>query len=83
MPKRREQLKRGMDLLGATLGLACLSPVLVVIGLAIRLTMGSPVFFRQRRPGLHGKPFEMYKFRTMLNAEDADGGFGRHFIKST
>ena len=43
------------------------------MALAIRLTMGSPVIFRQVRPGLHGKPFVMYKFRTMLDLRDEQG----------
>ena len=76
-------LRRFFDIVLATVALAVMAPLLLILAGTIRLTMGSPVFFRQRRPGLHGKPFEMYKFRTMLNAEDADGGFGRHFIKST
>jgi len=44
-----------------------------VVAAAIRLTMGSPILFRQVRPGLHGKPFVMYKFRTMLDLRDEQG----------
>ena len=50
-----------------------LSPILAGLAIAIRLTMGAPVFFRQLRPGYKGEPFEVYKFRTMLDATDADG----------
>ena len=57
----------------ATVGLVLLSPVALVVAVAIRLTMGSPVIFRQVRPGLHGKPFVMYKFRTMLDLRDEQG----------
>ena len=51
-----------------------LSPFLmVIISVLIRLTMGKPVFFRQTRPGLYGKPFTIYKFRTMTNSCDDKG----------
>ncbi|MCA9230919.1 MAG: sugar transferase [Planctomycetales bacterium] len=65
--------KRLLDLCVALLGLILLSPVLVLISLAILLTMGRPVLFRQRRPGLHGKAFTMLKFRTMNNRCDENG----------
>ena len=48
-------------------------PVMILVALLIRLKLGSPVFFRQMRPGLNGKPFELIKFRTMLDARDRDG----------
>lgn len=66
-------MKRIIDVFCAACGLAILSPVLVVISLAVRLNMGSPVLFRQMRPGLHGKPFVMFKFRTMRDGVDARG----------
>jgi sugar transferase EpsL len=50
-----------------------LSPILAGLAAAIRFTMGSPVFFRQLRPGYKGQPFEVVKFRTMKDAVDADG----------
>lgn len=66
-------MKRWMDFLLALIGLIFLAlPVLVLIVL-IRCKLGSPVFFRQPRPGLHGKPFEMVKFRTMTDARGSDG----------
>jgi sugar transferase EpsL len=58
--------KRALDFTIAALALVLLSPLLVVIALAIRITMGSPVFFRQIRPGYHGRPFTVVKFRTMM-----------------
>ena len=61
------------DVSVAFLGLLVLFPIMVVLIAMIRLKLGSPVFFRQVRPGLHGKPFEMIKFRTMRNAVDAQG----------
>jgi lipopolysaccharide/colanic/teichoic acid biosynthesis glycosyltransferase len=66
-------IKRALDILGATIGLIVFSPILIVISLMIRREMGSPVLFRQTRPGVHGKPFQMTKFRTMRDAIDADG----------
>ena len=65
--------KRGLDILGAAIGLIVFSPILIAFTLMIRREMGSPVFFRQTRPGRYGKPFEMVKFRTMRDAIDADG----------
>jgi len=65
--------KRVLDIVLATIGLVLLSPVALVVAVAIRLTMGPPVIFRQVRPGLHGKPFVMYKFRTMLDLRDEHG----------
>lgn len=66
-------MKRLVDVVGALAGLILLSPVLVVVAVLVRRRMGSPVLFRQVRPGLHGKPFEMVKFRTMRDAHDASG----------
>jgi sugar transferase EpsL len=58
--------KRALDVAVALIGLGVLSPVMLAIALSIRLRMGSPVLFRQRRPGYHATPFTMVKFRTML-----------------
>ena len=66
-------IKRAFDVLGAAIGLIVFSPILIVISLMIRREMGSPVLFRQTRPGRHGKPFQMIKFRTMRDAIDAQG----------
>ncbi len=65
--------KRVLDIVLATLGLILTFPLALVIAVAIRLTMGPPIVFRQVRPGLHGKPFVMYKFRTMLDLRDEEG----------
>jgi len=62
-----------MDILVSALGLLVLSPVMAVVALAIRLTMGSPVLFRQERPGYLGQPFELVKFRTMRNLPPTPG----------
>ena len=65
--------KRVLDIVLATLALVILSPVAFAVALVIYFTMGSPVIFRQERAGLHGKPFVMYKFRTMLDLRDEKG----------
>lgn len=64
-------VKRALDLAAASLGLVVLLPVLGLLALSIRLRLGSPVLFRQRRPGLRGRPFTLLKFRTMTDAFDA------------
>lgn len=66
-------VKRAFDLAVAALAVIALAPLLVLVALAIWLTHGSPVLFRQRRPGLHGRPFTVYKFRTMTVARSEDG----------
>jgi exopolysaccharide biosynthesis polyprenyl glycosylphosphotransferase len=58
-------IKRMIDLVGATVGLVVFSPVILIAALSIRLREGSPVLFRQTRVALHGRPFTIYKFRTM------------------
>lgn len=60
------RLKRAMDLLGATVGLMVLLPLFVGVAIAIKLTSRGPVFFCQERMGLHGRVFQMWKFRTMV-----------------
>jgi lipopolysaccharide/colanic/teichoic acid biosynthesis glycosyltransferase len=65
--------KRTLDVVVAAAGLIVLSPVLLAVALAVRVTMGAPVLFRQTRPGLGGRPFRLVKFRTMREAAGADG----------
>lgn len=66
-------LKRAFDVVASAIALILLSPVIAIVAWQIRRKLGSPVLFRQVRPGLHGKPFEMIKFRTMRDAADAQG----------
>ncbi|TQQ13486.1 sugar transferase [Vibrio cholerae] len=66
-------IKRLFDLFASFLGLLVLSPIIVIVAWKIRKNLGSPVLFRQTRPGLNGQPFEMIKFRTMKDAVDANG----------
>ena len=66
-------LKRLFDVVASFFRLLLLSPVIAVVAWQVRRKLGTPVLFRQVRPGLHGKPFEMIKFRTMKDACDAHG----------
>jgi sugar transferase EpsL len=66
-------LKRSFDFLIALILLTGLSPLLALLALALRWELGRPVLFAQTRPGLHGAPFEFYKFRTMIEARNAAG----------
>ena len=66
-------LKRVFDFVAALTALILLSPILIWVALKVRSRLGSPVIFRQRRPGLNGEPFDMIKFRTMLEAYDEHG----------
>jgi len=61
-----------LDRLVALLGLVVLSPVLLTLAARVRLSLGRPVLFRQERPGLHGRPFELLKFRTMRGGDGPD-----------
>jgi sugar transferase EpsL len=65
--------KRFFDLAVGIPSVIFLSPLLIFIGFLVRLKIGSPVLFRQVRPGLHGRPFVIYKFRTMTDKRDGDG----------
>jgi sugar transferase EpsL len=64
--------KRILDLSLTIPGLLILSPILFVISVFVAISYGTPIIFRQQRPGHYGKPFWVYKFRTMTNARDAD-----------
>lgn len=66
-------IKRILDITIASTALILLSPVYLIVAHKVKKNLGSPVLFRQVRPGLHGKPFEMIKFRTMKDALDAEG----------
>lgn len=70
---RSKILKRGFDICASAVALIIFSPVIAVVAVMVLLTMGRPIFFRQIRPGLNGKPFEILKFRSMKNATDSSG----------
>lgn len=66
-------IKRTVDILGSSIGLLLLSPVLIIIAILVRIKLGSPIFFTQNRVGKDGKIFKIIKFRTMLEAVDKFG----------
>lgn len=66
-------VKRCLDFVLSLAALIVLSPVLLLVAILVRCKLGSPILFKQERPGLHEKIFCMYKFRTMTDAKDADG----------
>ena len=66
-------LKRLLDIIIASIALILLSPLYAFVAYKVKKNLGSPVLFRQVRPGLHGKPFEMIKFRSMKDAVDSQG----------
>jgi len=85
-------LKRVFDVVVSLLVLVLLFPVFIFVSLLVKFNLGSPIFFRQTRPGLNGKPFQMIKFRSMLDSNDNEGNllpnkdrltkFGK-FLRST
>lgn len=66
-------IKRPQDFLCALAAIIILSPVMVITAVLVRTKLGSPVIFKQERPGLNGKVFRLYKFRTMTDAKDENG----------
>lgn len=72
-PAVRLWWKRAFDVALTVPALIVLSPVFALVALAVRMSLGSPVIFRQQRPGKHERPFTLYKFRTMRDARDAQG----------
>lgn len=66
-------MKRAFDVVGSLVALIVFAPVIAATALAVRLFIGAPALFRQTRPGLGGKPFEILKFRTMTDARGPDG----------
>ena len=68
---RYDFIKRVIDIIISSLGLIMLSPILLIVGISIKLESKGPVFFSQKRVGLNGKEFDMFKFRSMVvNAEE-------------
>ena len=65
--------KRLLDILVSGIGLICLSPVLIVLAVLVRVKLGSPIIFKQKRPGLNEKIFTLKKFRTMTDERDEEG----------
>ena len=70
---RSASVKRALDLVGGSIGLVVFAIPMAVTAALVRLTLGAPVIYRQPRPGLHGRTFQIYKFRTMHDTTDASG----------
>lgn len=66
-------IKRPMDFLLSLIAIVILSPILLLIAILVKLNLGSPIIFRQKRPGLNEEIFTLYKFRTMTNSRDENG----------
>lgn len=66
-------IKRPQDFVLALLAIVVLSPVMLVVAILVRTKLGSPVLFKQERPGLNGKVFILYKFRSMSDEKDTNG----------
>jgi len=66
-------LKRIFDIICSLVGLILLSPIIIILAILLRIYLGTPVIFQQIRPGLKGKPFTLFKFRTMSNNTDEEG----------
>src|SRR5690554_5605365 len=69
----RKYFKRPMDFILSLMAIVVLSPVLIIVGILVRIKLGSPVLFKQQRPGINEKIFTMYKFRTMTDERDKNG----------
>lgn len=69
--KPYDPFKRILDVVGAVLGLVLLLPVIAIVAVLVRAKLGSPVLFKQDRPGLHGTIFKLYKFRSMLDVDES------------
>jgi len=79
----RRFVKRPMDLILSVIAIILLSPVFLVVALLVRTKLGTPVIFKQQRPGLNEKIFIMYKFRTMTDERDANGNLLQDSVRLT
>jgi undecaprenyl phosphate N,N'-diacetylbacillosamine 1-phosphate transferase len=69
----RRYFKRLMDIVLSSIAVIILSPLLILVAILVRIKLGSPILFRQKRPGLNGRVFTIYKFRTMTSEKDKNG----------
>ncbi|WP_025027148.1 sugar transferase [Caldalkalibacillus mannanilyticus] len=76
-------MKNIFDITVGVVALVLLLPIICVVALLVRLKLGSPILFKQERPGLHGRPFKIYKFRTMTDARDELGNLLSDDIRLT
>lgn len=73
MTRRNRLAKRMIDFFVAVIGIILVLPIIIILAIIIRIFLGSPIFFKQKRPGLNEKLFELYKFRTMISKKDENG----------
>ena len=76
-------VKRLLDLLLSLIAIICLSPIMLFTAILVRIKLGSPIIFKQKRPGKDEKIFSMYKFRTMTDARDEQGNLLSDEIRLT
>jgi len=76
-------MKRTFDFISSFVGIIILSPILLIVAILIKLKLGSPVVFTQQRPGRKGKPFNIYKFRSMTNEKDENGNLLPNHLRMT
>ncbi|SFL16210.1 Sugar transferase involved in LPS biosynthesis (colanic, teichoic acid) [Paenibacillus sp. 1_12] len=76
-------MKRLFDIMVSVMMLLLLFPLIIVLAILVRFKLGSPILFKQERPGLHGKPFILYKFRTMTDSRDRDGNYLSDSVRLT
>lgn len=69
----RKHIKRLLDFILSLIAIIILSPILLIVAILVRIKLGSPVIFKQKRPGLHERIFTLYKFRTMTDQKDEQG----------
>lgn len=79
----RRYFKRLMDIILSLIALVLLSPIMLIVGLLVKIKLGSPIIFKQERPGLNEKIFTMYKFRTMTDERDGKGDLLANNIRLT
>lgn len=79
----RKYIKRLLDFILSLIAIIILSPILLIVAILVRIKLGSPVIFKQKRPGLNEKIFTLYKFRTMTDAKDEQGNLLSDEIRLT
>ena len=79
----RKYIKRLLDIILSLIAIIILSPILLIVAILVRIKLGSPVIFKQKRPGLNEKIFTLYKFRTMTDAKDEQGNLLSDEIRLT
>ncbi|TDT79873.1 sugar transferase EpsL [Bacillus sp. AG1163] len=76
-------MKRLFDVLVSSILIVLVSPILLILAILIRINLGSPIIFKQQRPGMYGKPFYLYKFRSMSDKRDKEGNLLPNHMRMT